>query len=261
MHWFTILLYQPLLNILVFLYWGLGILQQTSAPDMGIAVILLTLVVRVILLPLSLAGDKSEDERRKISAKIVEIQAEHVAEPVMSKKHSRQVLMESNSVIISELINLFIQVSISLMLWRIFARGLVGEDLHLVYQFMPKVETPFNLMFLGKYDLSHPHMILNILQSVMIFILETVSLMTSPYKHTRSDAVRLQLVLPIVSFLIFMFLPAGKKLFVITTLGFSIVLTIVKAVRRSFLNYKAKVEAKEESHAAPAEEKIVVEVK
>ena len=55
-----------------------------------------------------------------------------------------------------------------------------------------------------------------------------------------------------------MFMPAGKKLFVITTLFFSIVLTLVKYIRRRYLNYKEKAEASDEK---AAEEKLIVDVK
>jgi hypothetical protein len=40
----------------------------------------------------------------------------------------------------------------------------------------------------------------------------------------------MQFTLPVFSFLIFMFLPAGKKLFVITALVFSIVYSLIRAI-------------------------------
>ena len=58
---FTLLIYQPFLNILVFFYWLLG--EIGMKPDMGVAVILMTLVLRVVMIPLSIASDRSEHER------------------------------------------------------------------------------------------------------------------------------------------------------------------------------------------------------
>ena len=163
---------------------------------------------------------------------------------------------------VGELFSLFIQVSISLMLWRIFSKGLEGADIHLLYPFMPKVELPFNLLFLGKYDLSHPNLFLNFFQSVLIFIFETLSVLTSPYPPTRGEIVRLQLTLPVVSFLIFMALPAGKKLFVITTLLFSIVLQIVKFFYQWFKAYAVEKEAAEAlAVSEKQDEKVLLETK
>jgi hypothetical protein len=149
---------------------------------------------------------------------------------------------------------------VTLMLWRIFATGLEGEDIHLIYSFMPKVELPFNLVFLGKFDLAHANIWLNLIQSFMIFVVETVSVLTSPYPTTKGEVVRLQLILPVISFLIFMNLPAGKKLFIITTLVISLILMIFKYIRRRFEQYKIDQEEKERL-AAAAQEQLVVEMK
>jgi membrane protein insertase Oxa1/YidC/SpoIIIJ len=255
---FTTVIYQPFFNVLVLFYWILD--QITGNADMGVAVILLTILIRILMLPMSLAGDKSEKDRREISRKVKELEARYSHDPVMFKKEKRKVLHESKAVLIAEFFSLGIQVAISLMLWRIFASGLGGDDIHLLYPFMPEVELPFNLVFLGKFDLTHTSVILNLTQSLMIFVLETLSIYTSPYPPEKGEVVRLQLVLPVVSFFIFMFLPAGKKLFIITTLMFSVILTLFKYIRHRFEAYKLKIEEKERQ-AAEAVEKVVVEVK
>ena len=58
-------------------------------------------------------------------------------------------------------------------------------------------------------------------------------------------------------------LPAGKKLFVITTLIFSILLRIFKIIRRKMLSYGEKKNEEEKSADLdlPPEEKIVVATK
>jgi YidC/Oxa1 family membrane protein insertase len=260
---FVTVIYQPFLNILVGFYWILGLFTD-GKPDMGIAVILLTILIRLLLLPISLSGDRSEDERREISKKILEIEEVYASEPIKREKERKKVIKKSRKVMFGEIFNLFIQVSIALMLWKMFDTGLPGEDIHLIYPFMPKFDLPFNLVFLGKYDLSHTNFTLNFIQTILIFILESISLFTSPYKVSRDEVVRLQLVLPVVSFLIFMGLPAGKKLFVITTLIFSIFIKIFKVIKRAINSYKYKKEEEEkekQESEESGEEKIVVATK
>lgn len=256
-HLFTIIIYQPFFNILVFFYWLLGLVTN-GQPDMGVAVILLTILIRIILLPISLMQDQSEEDKRNLASRVKELEQELADEPIKLRAEKRKLFHASPRVIAGELFSLTIQVMISLMLWRIFSTGLEGRDLHLLYSFMPNVETPYNLVFLGTFDLAHTSFILNLIQSLLIFVLETLSVYTSPYPSSRSDVVRLQLVLPVVSFLIFMFLPAGKKLFVITTLSVSILITLYKYIRRRFQDYKTLVEERE---ATPPDEQVVVEVK
>ena len=54
-----------------------------------------------------------------------------------------------------------------------------------------------------------------------------------------------------------MYLPAGKKLFVITTLIFSIILTFFKYITRKFQDYKDRKTQEEQETG----EKVVVAVK
>jgi hypothetical protein len=100
-----------------------------------------------------------------------------------------------------------------------------------------------------------------LLQSLAIFALETLSIYTSPYPPEKGEVVRLQLVLPVVSFFVFMFFPAGKKLFIITTLIISIILKLYKFIQHKFEAYKLKAEEAEQAAAQPSSEKLVVDVK
>jgi len=233
-HLFTTFIYQPFFNLLVFIYWLLGL---TGQPDMGIAVIIMSFLIRAILLPTTIAADKTEKQRHEIGQKLKELEVKYANEPIRFKQERRKLMKRSKGAILSEMINLGIQVIVVLMLWRIFKTGLEGKDIHLIYSWMPEVKLPFNLMFLGKYDLSKPSLTLNLVQSLAVFIFEVILAISAPHRVSRKDVVRMQLVLPVVSFLIFMFLPSGKKLFIITSLVFSIGFHLIKIARRSFDRY------------------------
>lgn len=258
-HLFVLFIYQPLLNVLVFFYWILDLITGGN-PDMGIAVILLTIVIRIILLPISLMEDKGEKDRRELVKKNQELMQLYASDPIRLRIETKNLFRRNRGVIVGELFSLFIQAMIALMLWRMFATGLSGEDIHLIYPFMPKVELPFNLVFLGKFDLTHTNFWLNVLQSVMIFLVETLGILVSPYPPAKGEVVRLQLVLPLLSFVIFMGLPAGKKLFVISTLVITLILMIFKYIRRRLDEYKLEQEEKERL-AAQGQESILVSTK
>jgi|CXWL01.1.fsa_nt_gi YidC/Oxa1 family membrane protein insertase len=223
---FVTYIYQPFFNILVGIYWFIG--QTFGTPDMGIAVIIFAIVVQIILLPLALSSDRSEKEKAAIAAKIKEIEKKYKSDPIRLRAESKAIMRSNPGAIISETINIIIQVIIILMLYRIFKTGLEGEDLHLLYTFMPEIKTPINLVFLGKFDLSQTNNYLNFLQSLFIFAIEALHMLFSPDATSRRDFLSLAIFLPIFSFLIFMFLPAGKKLFIITSLIFSIGVLLIK---------------------------------
>lgn len=213
-------IYQPFFNILVGIYWLLGKIGP-GYEDMGIAVIIFSLVVRFITFPLTIAGERSEEEKRKIVEKVNQLKRDFAHEPIRLKAEIRAVMKSNLRSVLATTANLLIQLAIILMLYRIFTTGLEGRDFHLLYDFMPKL-SHVNLMFLGKYDLSHTNSTLNLLQSFMIFLVEFLIALRSPFPVPRRDVILLQVILPLGSFLIFMALPAGKKVFIITSLAFSV---------------------------------------
>ncbi len=236
MDFFTLYIYQPFFNILVGLYWLTGFILP--APDMGLAVILFAIAVRIILLPFDLIGEQSDEDKFRVSERVKQIKKEFASDPVREREATREIMRQSPKAIFSEVFTITIQVLIILILYRIFTTGLEGADMHLLYSFMPAVRQPINLMFMGVYDLSRTNGTLNLIQSLMIGLSEIVHLYFAPIKPTRKDFLSLVLILPVVSFLIFMFLPAGKKVFIITSLAFGIILRLFKQIL--FLTYSLR---------------------
>ena len=242
-HVFTLVIYQPFFNLLVLIYQFLE--RITAKADMGWAVIIFTIAFRIIILPLSLHSGRSEKEKYEISEKFKEIQEKYAHDPIKAKQLRRKLVRTNPITIASEFFDVFIQVLIALMLYRMFTTGLEGADLHLLYRFAPKITLPFNLTFMGKYDLTHPNTFINLVNTIVIFLAEYISLRLSPFPMGKNEKAAL-IVLPIGAYLFFSQMPAGKKLFVITTLVFSIFLMLIKRISFSFTKgspaFKAWVE-------------------
>jgi membrane protein insertase Oxa1/YidC/SpoIIIJ len=236
---YTTYFYQPFFNILVGLYWVVG--QIFPNPDMGIAVIMFAIAVRLILFPIDMAGDRSAKDKFEIAKKIKQLQIDLASDPIRLREETKKIMRTSPGAIISEIINVLIQILVILMLYRIFTTGLEGADLHLLYKFMPKIPTPINLMFLGKYDLSVTNSTLNLFQSLMIAANEAMHLYFSPVKPSQKDFVSLVILFPIVCFIIFMFLPAGKKIYIITSLAFTMTVRLVKQAVFLYYSFSKKL--------------------
>lgn len=222
-------IYQPFFNILVGLYEVLGKISPEMA-DMGIAVIIFSIIVRIIMFPLTIMGERSEEEKRKITTRIEELKRIYSHEPVRLRAEIKLIMRANVKNVIATTTELAIGLAIILMLYRIFTTGLEGADFYLLYDFIPRPDH-INLMFLGKYDLSHTNSTLNIIQSIMIFVVEVLSALRSPFPVPRKNKILLQIVLPIGSFIIFMFLPAGKKIFLITSLVWTAVYQSIKLLQ------------------------------
>ena len=226
---FETYIYQPFFNILVGIYWLLGRISP-QLEDMGIAVMFFSLVVRAITFPLTIASERSEEEKKKIVDKIKEIRELYAHDPIRLKAEEKIVMRGNLRTVLATSFNMLIQIIIIVMLYRIFTTGLEGTDYHLLYSFMPPVDH-VNLLFLGKYDLSHTNSTLNLLQSAMIFVVEFLIALRSPIPVPRRDVILLQFILPLGSYFIFMFMPAGKKVFIITSLAVSVLFNCLKLLQ------------------------------
>jgi membrane protein insertase Oxa1/YidC/SpoIIIJ len=221
--------YAPFFNILVGLYELLGKISPELA-DMGVAVIIFSIIIQVILFPLRLAGERSEEEKKKIIDQVEQAKQVYSHEPIRLRAEIKSIMRSNLRSVLATTANLIIGLAIIIMLYRIFTTGLEGADFYLLYDFVPTPDH-INLLFLGKYDLSHTNATLNLVQSIMIFVVEVLVALRSPLPISRKDKALLQIVLPIGSFVIFMFLPSGKKIFVITSLVFSAVYHAVKLLQ------------------------------
>jgi YidC/Oxa1 family membrane protein insertase len=229
MNLFTLLIYQPFFNLLVGIYWLLD--QFTGGrADMGITVIIFTLIFRILWLPISFASGRSAKERHEISQKIKELKQTFSHDPIKLQAEIKQLMHSNKRIMIISGINLFFQILVMLMLYRIFTTGFTGNDFHLIYRWMPPQSPAFNLTFLGKYDLTHPNWTLNWITTGVIFAAELLSGLLSPFPAGRSELLSL-FILPLGAFTFFAYMPAGKKLFVITTLLFSIILMLLKLAK------------------------------
>lgn len=237
---FTTYIYQPFFNLLVGIYWLLG---QTvpQYTDMGNAVILFTIVFRVLWLPISISSGRGAKERHNISEKIKEIQKIYAKEPLKEKEGMKKLMRNNRRVVMMSAFDILFQVMVMLMLYRIFTTGLEGADFHLIYKWMPPHPEHFNLTFLnGRFDLTHPNVTLNLINAGVILVAELMSGLLSPFPTGRADLLTL-FVLPIGAFTFFAFMPAGKKLFVITTLLFSIGIMIAKATKILYYESRSRL--------------------
>lgn len=153
---FYTILYRPLVNVLVLLYLYL------PGHDLGVAVIVLTLIVRLILHPFSLKGMRSQKALSTLQPKIKEIQNKFKND----KQQQSQALMEfyrkEKISPMSGCLPLLLQLPIIIALYQVFLKGLAPEALTgALYSFIPNpgVMAP---TFLGIFSLEGKAFILGV---------------------------------------------------------------------------------------------------
>jgi len=113
-HLFNTFLIQPLLNLLIVVYNGI-------VPDLGVAIILVTLLIRFVLLPLFYKSAKDQTVIQKyVTPKIKELQQKHKDDKERQVKEMMAVYKEHKVSPFSGFLLIIIQLPILIALYRVF---------------------------------------------------------------------------------------------------------------------------------------------
>lgn len=160
---FNTLLYQPLFNALVLLY------QYLPGQDLGIAVIVLTILIRLAIYPLTLQGIRSQKVLQELQPKIKEIQEKHKGNKEKQAKETMGLYQKEKINPLSGCLPLLVQLPILLALYQVLIKGLRPEALSSLYSFVPFLDR-IDPTFLGLINLGEPFVILAFLTGAVQFI-------------------------------------------------------------------------------------------
>lgn len=144
---YNIFLYQPLFNLLILLY------EIIPGRDFGIAIILLTGLVRLALLPLSIKAFQTQQAVFELQPEIQAIQEKYKQDPQELSRHMLELYRKQKLNPLSGLVLIFLQFPILIALYQVFQKGLHESQFALLYYFIPRPES-IDPTFLGVFDVS-----------------------------------------------------------------------------------------------------------
>jgi len=217
---FNEVIYRPLFNGLIFLY------NVLPGHDFGIAIIVLTVIIRIILYPLNQKAIKSQKEMQLIQPKVKEVQQKYKNNKEEQGKALMDLYKEHKINPASGCLPILVQLPILWGLFSVLRAGLNPEKLTQLYSFVARPEI-INNTFLGILDLSQKSIILAILAGIAQFI-QSKMLMPKTSASQSSDfssAMNKQMVyfFPVFTVFIAASLPAGLGLYWVATTVFGIV--------------------------------------
>ncbi len=165
---FTTTLYQPIYNGLVFL------IDIIPGGDVGLAVIIITLVVKFILLPLSIKSIRTQQIMKKIKPKIDEIKEKYEENKEEQAAKMMEAYSEYNVNPFSGLFIILVQFPIIIALYYVFLNGgLPDIDPTLVYNFIPLPDS-VDMYFFGR-SLAEQSVVIALLAGLSQFLQSWVS--------------------------------------------------------------------------------------
>ncbi len=158
--WNTVL-YQPLLNALALL------VSIIPGGDVGIAVIILTIFVKIVLFPLSQKSIESQAEMSILTPELNKIKASGASKEEQAKQ-TFELYKKHNVNPFSGCLLVLIQIPIIFALYYVFFKGINFEG-GLLYSFIHVPEN-INMIFLGVLDISKKSLVLAILAGLSQYL-------------------------------------------------------------------------------------------
>jgi YidC/Oxa1 family membrane protein insertase len=210
-HYFDIILTFPLLNLLVFLY--------NYIPDIGIVIILVTVLVRLVLLPSFHSSLKHQRAMSSLQPKMNEIKHKYKDDKEAQAKAMMELYKVHKVNPLSSCFPLLLQLPILIALYQVFMRSLKGS-LEGLYPFIKAPES-IDPMFLNFLDLSQKNVTMAVLAGVLMYFQSRMSLPKEQTNDAQAKMLKYQTLyfLPILTVVFGVQFPAGLTLYwVVTTL-------------------------------------------
>ena len=214
-NFFNQVLVYPLLNLLIFFYHYI--------PDIGAVIILLTIVVRLILLPSFHKSLKHQKALSELQPKMNEIKEKYKDDKEMQSKAMMELYSVHKVNPLSSCLPLLIQLPILIALYTVFNRTLNGSPLQGLYPFIHNPGA-INPVFLHWINLAHVNVVMAVMAGLLQYWQSRLMLPKSPATDATTKMMQYQTLyfLPAITILFGARFPAGLTLYWIVTTLFGI---------------------------------------
>jgi len=210
-------IYRPLLNLLVFFY------NIIPGHDVGVVIIVLTIVIRLILAPSFHKSLKSQKAMNDLQPKLAALREKHKGDKEGEAKAMMELYKEHKINPLASCLPLLIQLPILIGLYQVFRIALGGQHLAGLYSFV-KAPGDISPYFLHWVNLSQPSWIFGVFAGAAQFWQSKLMMPKVAGQDSTTKIMQMQTtyVLPVISVIIALRLPAGLPLYWIVTTLFAV---------------------------------------
>ena len=160
---FHAVFYNPIYNALV------ALVALVPGSDVGIAVILVTIIIRLILLPFSLSAARTQRAMKILEPRIKELKEKHKGDKEKEALETLALYRESNVNPFASILTVFIQIPVLLALyWVFYNEPFSAINTARLYAFTPIPHT-ISLQFLGIISVAGKSLVLAFLAGISQF--------------------------------------------------------------------------------------------
>lgn len=219
---FNEIFYRPLFNALIFLY------NNISGYDLGIAIVVLTILIRFILLPLFYKSAKDQAIMQRLAPKIKEIQKNHKDDREKQTKALLDLYREHKVNPFSQFLIILIQLPVLIALYWVFLEGIKEIKPEILYSFISLPDS-LSHYFLGIVDLGKSNWPIVILAALAQYFQGKLALPKNvgndKKELTAPEIMGKQMVFigPVLTIAFLGYLPSAVGLYWLTTSIFSVI--------------------------------------
>ncbi len=204
-------LYRPLFNGLIWLY---GILPW---QDLGISIILFTIIVRFILAPLMIQGQTAQKKMAALQPQIKKLQEQFKNDREAQSKALMELYAQNNINPFSGCLTLLIQLPILFAIFGVFRHVADPEQLKILYSFVHNPGS-INPIAFGYFNLTKGSIYLGVPAALTQFLQTRMTLPQAPASGGENDMARimtwqLQYFLPIIILITSASLPSALAIY------------------------------------------------
>ncbi len=157
---FQVIFYQPIFNIFVGLY--------VLIPDVGVVILVLTLLIKIILYPLTKKSITVQKSLSELQPKLEELKAQHKDNQQQLAQEKMKLYREHKVNALGSCLPILVQLPVFLALFYVLRDGFSGSDFQMLYSFVPNPES-INPVSFGLFDLGKPSVVLAVLAGAAQF--------------------------------------------------------------------------------------------
>jgi YidC/Oxa1 family membrane protein insertase len=171
-------LYEPIYNALIF------IINNVTFGDVGFAIVIVTILVKVILFPLTKKSARSQILMKKMEPEIKKIKQDYPNKEEQAKK-TLELYKKYGTNPFSGCLVVLLQMPVIFALYYVFYKGLKVDE-SLIYSFI-QIPTTLSTNFLGVFELGEKSLFLGVLTGLSQFI---QGYLASPVKNKQIEVIK-----------------------------------------------------------------------
>ncbi len=240
---FNVVFYQPIYNLLVYLY------DVLPFGGIGLAIIIVTILIKGILFPFTFKMLKSQRAMQEIQPKIAAIREKYKDDREKMAMELMEVYKENNVNPMASCLPLLIQLPIFWALYRALRDGVGEIDPELLYSFVPNPGA-IESMFLG-INLAEVSIILAVLAAIAQYFQVKRTMAARPIKEVaKKEGAKDEALMANMNKMMLYFLPAMTLVIGMTSLPGGVMLYWLATTFLTVILYSIFLPKKKEEKAA-----------